>query len=269
MSCRKMSCARSPSPSRAANRRTSHTMPLPPAPPSTRKSVRRSRSTTSRGASAKPVRSRSCGSGIPVMPFTVREIRQMQRTLASGSEQDKTAVRTRLEAVPVDMRPPIEPGSSVASTDREAASSVGSASAYSVQAAASIDADETAEKTNTSATPSNTGGHAGSPATEPASGSQVYQAAEAQAVKPTNLPMTNSVPGRSSRSMANGSSWRALVEALHSEPICGPTVAANAGAAQRSKHRCRWKALSPQKSQCHCRACWSSRRAGRRATQAQ
>ncbi|MBN9086277.1 MAG: hypothetical protein J0J01_05175 [Reyranella sp.] len=118
--------------------------------------------------------------GNPVLPFTVREIRQMQRVLGSGSDQDKEAVRTRLAAVPVDMRPPIEPGNGAASTDQEAASSGGSAQAFSVQAASGIDANETAEAANTDATPS-AGGYAGAPTIGPIPGSPEYQAAEAQA----------------------------------------------------------------------------------------
>ena len=118
--------------------------------------------------------------GIPVIPFTAGEMRQMQRTLASGSEPDKQGVRTRLTAVPVDMRPPIELQSSVASADQEAASSPGSTQAFSVRLDPLTTADETAEEANTSAA-SPSGGQAGSPAVEPAPGSPEYQAAEAQA----------------------------------------------------------------------------------------
>jgi hypothetical protein len=103
----------------------------------------------------------------------------MQRALASGSEQDKQAVRTRLAAVPTDMRPPIEPGSGVASANQEAAQA-GSAHVYGVQAASGIDADETAEAANTDATPS-ASGYAGAPTIGPIPGSPEYQAAEAQA----------------------------------------------------------------------------------------
>jgi hypothetical protein len=84
--------------------------------------------------------------GIPVAPFIAGEIDRMQRTLARGSEQDKQAVRARLAAVPIDMRPPIEPGDSVASTDKEAASSPGSTQTFGVQAAPWTAADETAEE---------------------------------------------------------------------------------------------------------------------------
>ena len=121
--------------------------------------------------------------GIPVMPFTVREIRQMQRVLATGSEQDKQAVHARLAAVPADMRPPIEPGSEVASTDQQAGSSAGSAQVFSVEPA-SIGAEEkeTAEPANIDATPS-AGGYAGAPTITPIPGPPEYQAADAQARK--------------------------------------------------------------------------------------
>jgi hypothetical protein len=117
--------------------------------------------------------------GIPVMPFTAGEIDGMQRTLARGSEQDKQAVRARLAAIPIDMRPPIEPGDSVASTEQEAASSPRSTQTFGVQAAPWTAADETVEEANTSAA-SPSGGQAGAPAVEPAPGSPEYQAAEAQ-----------------------------------------------------------------------------------------
>jgi hypothetical protein len=47
--------------------------------------------------------------GIAVMPFTLGEIDVMRRILATGSEQDKQAVRDRLAAIPADMRPTMEP----------------------------------------------------------------------------------------------------------------------------------------------------------------
>ena len=46
--------------------------------------------------------------GIPVMPFTARELSGMQRTLATGSEGEKEAVHARLARLPDDMAAMIE-----------------------------------------------------------------------------------------------------------------------------------------------------------------
>jgi hypothetical protein len=43
--------------------------------------------------------------GIPVLPFTADEMAGMRRTLATGSETEKQAIRARLGAVPEGMRP--------------------------------------------------------------------------------------------------------------------------------------------------------------------
>jgi hypothetical protein len=110
--------------------------------------------------------------GITVVPFTVREIDGMRRTLANGSEQDKQAVRDRLAAIPADMRPSIVP--------QDEAAPAGSTHWFGVTAAPSVPPQPTETADGASAT-SLTGGQSGSPATEPAPGSTEYQAADTEA----------------------------------------------------------------------------------------
>jgi hypothetical protein len=47
--------------------------------------------------------------GIPVAPFTAVEVDGLRQALATGSDQDKQAVRSLLAGVPDEMRPAIEP----------------------------------------------------------------------------------------------------------------------------------------------------------------
>ena len=110
--------------------------------------------------------------GITVVPFTVREIDGMRRTLANGSEQDKQAIRDRLAAIPIDMRPPIEPEAGAGPAE--------STHWFGIAAAPSVLPQPTESADGASAT-SPAGGQSGSPATEPAPGSPEYQAADAQA----------------------------------------------------------------------------------------
>jgi hypothetical protein len=109
--------------------------------------------------------------GITVVPFTVREIDDMRRALANGSEQDKQAVRDRLAAIPADMRPQIKL--------QEEAGPAGSTHWVRFKLAPSMPQSIGAENGASAAPPA--GGQSGSPATEPVPGSPEYQAADAQA----------------------------------------------------------------------------------------
>jgi hypothetical protein len=109
--------------------------------------------------------------GIVVTPFTVREIDDMRRILATGSQADKQAIRDRLAALPADMRPSMEPQDTV-----------GPAKAthwYGVIAAPSMPQATESADGSSSVLPGR--GQPGSPAIEPAPGSPEYQAADEQA----------------------------------------------------------------------------------------
>ncbi len=108
--------------------------------------------------------------GIAVMPFTRDEIDDMRRTLATGSEADKEAVRARLSAVPANMRPSIEP---------QGSGSDGTMSTFRVQAAPAVSA-RLGQGVDEVSAASPEGGRAGLPTVEPPPGTLEYQTAEAQ-----------------------------------------------------------------------------------------
>jgi hypothetical protein len=111
--------------------------------------------------------------GAPVVPFTLREIDDMRRTLAAGPEQAKQAVRARLAAVPVEMQPAIEPRGGDAPPDRSATST------FRIDAVPGMPPRSIDGAADGSA-PAAAGGRTGSPTTEPPPGSQEYQAADAE-----------------------------------------------------------------------------------------
>ena len=111
--------------------------------------------------------------GIAVVPFTVREIDDMRRTLVNGSEQDKQAVRDRLAATPADMRPAIAPMLDEASSAR-------STHWFGITAAPAVPPQPT-EGTDEMSAATLEGGQAGSSAVEPPPGSPEHQAADAEA----------------------------------------------------------------------------------------
>lgn len=104
--------------------------------------------------------------GAPVVPFTAGEIEGMRRTLATGSEARKQAVRERLAMVPEDMPPTVE-----AANDTGPANSApqeSSMQTFRLDAGPGMPAESS-------------GGQAGSPAVEPPPGSGEYQAAAEEA----------------------------------------------------------------------------------------
>jgi hypothetical protein len=113
--------------------------------------------------------------GIPVVPFTVYEIDDMERTLARGTERERQAVRARLEAVPADMRPSVEPRDTAAPPNPGAATPRESRP-FRIDAP-SLSA--TRDDGSPSIAPS--GGRTGSPTFEPVPGSEEYRAADAAA----------------------------------------------------------------------------------------
>jgi hypothetical protein len=114
--------------------------------------------------------------GIPVTPFTVYEIDDMERTLARGTEREQEAVRARIAALPVDLQPSIEPRDAV-STDANG-TTTGGAGTFRVQAPPSYTTPEN-ERTDAASI-----GRAGAPAIEPPPGSEEYRASEAAGHKP-------------------------------------------------------------------------------------
>lgn len=114
--------------------------------------------------------------GMPVVPFTVYELDDMERTLATGTEREKQAVRARVATVPADMRPSIEPNVPAA-TEPNRATTTEPTPTFRIQApplGVPLEDGETL-------LPS--GGKAGSPASEPPPGTEEYRAAEAAARK--------------------------------------------------------------------------------------
>lgn len=112
--------------------------------------------------------------GITVVPFTLREIDSMQRILATGSEQDKQAVRNRLAAVPADMQLSIAP--------RDEPVPAGSRHSFGVIGGPSVLPEPTESGDGASAIAR--AGQSGSPATEPAPRSPEDQAVDADARRP-------------------------------------------------------------------------------------
>jgi hypothetical protein len=105
------------------------------------------------------------------VPFTIREIDDLRRTLANGSEQDKQAVRDRLAAIPADMRPSIAP--------QDETGPAGPTHWFGIAAAPSMPQPTEGDDGAGAAPPA--GGQSGSPAIEPAPGTPEHRAADAEA----------------------------------------------------------------------------------------
>ena len=124
----------------------------------------------------------------PVMPFSAREVSGMQRTLATGSEEEKQAVNARLARLPDDVRAMVEARLAPPPSGDTSATGTSAGSTMRIDAAPWTAIDEPsgadndgppAEKTATTA--EGTGGFGGAPQPGPDPGSTEYQAADAEA----------------------------------------------------------------------------------------
>jgi hypothetical protein len=122
--------------------------------------------------------------GLPVMPFTAREIGGMQRTLTTGSEDERQAVRARLARLPDDMRIMIEARLAPPSRDTST-TGTGAGNTMRIDAAlwAAIDKPSGASNGSPPAEETATKARASSAAPQPGPdpGSVEYQAADAEA----------------------------------------------------------------------------------------
>jgi hypothetical protein len=125
--------------------------------------------------------------GIPVMPFTARELSGMQRTLATGSEGEKEAVHARLARLPDDMAAMIEAKLAPPSGDTSA-TGIGAGNTMRIDAAPWMAIDEPSGAGNddppiekAATTAEGRGGFGGAPQPEPDPISAEYRAADAEA----------------------------------------------------------------------------------------
>ncbi|HEY2872493.1 MAG TPA: hypothetical protein VGJ56_11270, partial [Reyranella sp.] len=122
----------------------------------------------------------------PVMPFTAREVGGMQRTLATGSEEEKQAVNARLARLPDDMRGVLEARLAPPPSGDPSATGTNAGSTMRIDAAPWTAIDELSGTGNdgppaeeTARTDEGTAGFGGAPQNGPVPGSPEYQAAEA------------------------------------------------------------------------------------------
>jgi hypothetical protein len=136
--------------------------------------------------------------GIAVAPFTAGEIDDMHRTLAEGTEQEKQAVRARLDAVPVGMRPAAQPIDGIGSTASESMAPQDSSMRTFRLDAAPGTLQEPASRSPSGA----------SPAAELSPSSDTYRAAQQDVQSPASTPMQGSRGTAPSTEPASGSTER-------------------------------------------------------------
>jgi hypothetical protein len=124
--------------------------------------------------------------GIAVAPFTAGEIDDMRRTMATGSDAEKQAVRVRLDSVPIEMRPTIEPVNDAAlESPPNSGPQEPSMRTFGLDVAPG-GLPEPSAGTNSQGAAASAGGVSGSPTTEPPPGSDMYRMAEEEARRVVN-----------------------------------------------------------------------------------